>query len=120
MRARTGDASRPRWPMIVLRSPKGWTGPKEVDGHKVEDFWRAHQVPVLDPVTNAKSLELVESWLRSYRPEELFDEKGTLIPELQALGAQGHAPHLRQSACERRSPAERRSTCPTSATMPSR
>jgi xylulose-5-phosphate/fructose-6-phosphate phosphoketolase len=85
----TGDASRPRWPMIVLRSPKGWTGPKEVDGHKVEDFWRAHQVPVLDPVTNAKSLALVESWLRSYRPEELFDEKGTLIPELQALVPKG-------------------------------
>jgi xylulose-5-phosphate/fructose-6-phosphate phosphoketolase len=85
----TGDVSRPRWPMIVLRSPKGWTGPKEVDGHKVEDFWRAHQVPVLDPVTNAKSLALVESWLRSYRPEELFDEKGTLIPELQALVPKG-------------------------------
>src|SRR5664280_2539168 len=85
----TGDVSRPRWPMIVLRSPKGWTGPKEVDGHKVEDFWRAHQVPVLDPVTNEKSLQLVESWLRSYRPEELFDEKGTLIAELQALAPKG-------------------------------
>jgi xylulose-5-phosphate/fructose-6-phosphate phosphoketolase len=85
----TGDTSRPRWPMIVLRSPKGWTGPKEVDGHKVEDFWRAHQVPVLDPVTNEKSLKLVESWLRSYRPEELFDKKGTLIPQLQALAPKG-------------------------------
>ena len=64
------DATRPRWPMIVLRSPKGWTGPKEVDGHKVEDFWRAHQVPVLDPATNAKSLKLVETWMRSYEPED--------------------------------------------------
>src|SRR5947208_1872580 len=69
----TGDTTRPRWPMIVLRSPKGWTGPKEVDGHKVEGYWRAHQVPVLDPVTNAKSRGIVEDWLRSYRPEELFD-----------------------------------------------
>ena len=85
----TGQASRPRWPMIVLRSPKGWTGPKEVDGHKVEDFWRAHQVPVLDPVANPKHLKLVESWLRSYRPEELFDSKGSLVPELQALAPEG-------------------------------
>src|ERR1700722_19627215 len=73
-----GDATRPRWPMIVLRSPKGWTGPKEVDGHKVEDFWRAHQVPVLDPATNQKSLRLLEDWLHSYKPEELFDANGTL------------------------------------------
>ena len=80
----TGDTTRPRWPMIVLRSPKGWTGPKEVDGHKVEDFWRAHQVPVLDPATNKRSLKIVEDWLRSYKPEELFDANGTLISELQS------------------------------------
>jgi xylulose-5-phosphate/fructose-6-phosphate phosphoketolase len=79
------DATRPRWPMIVLRSPKGWTGPKEVDGHKVEDFWRAHQVPVADPATNKTSLKIVEEWLRSYKPEELFDSNGTLLPELQEL-----------------------------------
>ncbi len=85
----TGDTSRPRWPMIVLRSPKGWTGPKEVDGHKVEDFWRAHQVPVLDPVTNKKSLSVVENWMRSYKPEELFDANGTLIPELQEMAPVG-------------------------------
>ena len=85
----TGDTTRPRWPMIVLRSPKGWTGPKEVDGHKVEDFWRAHQVPVLDPVTNKKSLKIVEDWMRSYKPEELFDANGTLIPELQELAPSG-------------------------------
>ena len=86
---RSGSFERPRWPVIVLRSPKGWTGPKEVNGHKVEDFWRAHQVPVLDPETNPVSLKLVEDWLRSYRPEELFDEKGTFRPELQALAPTG-------------------------------
>jgi xylulose-5-phosphate/fructose-6-phosphate phosphoketolase len=85
----TGDTARPRWPMIVLRSPKGWTGPKEVDGHKVEDFWRAHQVPVLDPVTNKNSLKIVEDWMRSYKPEELFDANGTLIAELRALAPAG-------------------------------
>ena len=85
----TGKADRPRWPMIVLRSPKGWTGPKEVHGHKVEDFWRAHQVPVLDPVTDPTSLAIVEGWLRSYKPEELFDEHGTLVPELQEMAPTG-------------------------------
>ena len=93
--------------MIVLRSPKGWTGPKEVDGHKVEDFWRAHQVPVLDPVTNPKSLKIVEDWMRSYKPEELFDAKGALVPELQELAALRHAPHFRQSSRQRRSATQR-------------
>src|SRR5579871_3111944 len=85
----TGDATRPRWPMVVLRSPKGWTGPKVVDGHKVEGSWRAHQVPVSDPVTNEKHLKLVEEWLRSYKPEELFDADGKLIAELQELAPSG-------------------------------
>jgi xylulose-5-phosphate/fructose-6-phosphate phosphoketolase len=84
-----GDATRPRWPMIVLRSPKGWTGPKEVNGHKVEGSWRAHQVPVLDAATNKKSLAIVEDWMRSYKPEDLFDANGTLIPELQELAPSG-------------------------------
>jgi len=84
-----GDATRPRWPMIVLRSPKGWTGPKVVNGHKVEGSWRAHQIPVSDPATNKKDLTLVEDWLRSYKPEELFDANGTLIPELQELAPSG-------------------------------
>ncbi len=75
--------------MIVLRSPKGWTGPKEVDGHKVEGSWRAHQVPIADPATNKKHLKLVEDWLRSYKPEELFDANGTLVPELQELAPSG-------------------------------
>ena len=64
--------------MIVLRTPKGWTGPKEVDGHKVEGFWRAHQVPIADAHENPAHLKMLEEWLRSYRPEELFDESGTL------------------------------------------
>ena len=81
---------RPRWPMIVLRTPKGWTGPKEVDGHKVEDFWRAHQVPILDPKTNPKSLKQVEQWLKSYKPEELFDKDGRLIEELRELAPTGN------------------------------
>jgi xylulose-5-phosphate/fructose-6-phosphate phosphoketolase len=85
----TGDTTRPRWPMIVLRSPKGWTGPKEVDGHKVEGTWRAHQVPVLDPMTNKTSLKIVEGWMRSYHPEKLFDADGRLIPELQELAPSG-------------------------------
>ena len=80
---------RPRWPMIVLRSPKGWTGPKEVDGHKVEGFWRAHQIPILDPKTNPENLAKLEAWMRSYKPEELFDQNGTLIPELKELPPKG-------------------------------
>ena len=85
----TKNASRPRWPMIVLRSPKGWTGPKEVDGHKVEGSWRAHQVPITDPVTNKQHLKLLEDWLRSYKTEELFNANGTLMPELQELAPAG-------------------------------
>jgi xylulose-5-phosphate/fructose-6-phosphate phosphoketolase len=88
--ARTkGNAERAHWPMIVLRSPKGWTGPKEVDGHKVEGFWRAHQVPLAKVRENPAHLKLLEEWLRSYRPEELFDESGKLIPELKALAPTG-------------------------------
>ncbi|HEY2845649.1 MAG TPA: phosphoketolase family protein [Bryobacteraceae bacterium] len=85
----TGKPDRPRWPMIVLRSPKGWTGPKEVDGHKVENFWRAHQVPVLDVKKDPEHLRIVEQWMRSYRPEELFDAHGTLLPELRELPPAG-------------------------------
>ena len=82
-------ADRPKWPMIVLRSPKGWTGPKTVDGHKVEGSWRAHQIPILEPKTKPEQLAEVEAWLRSYKPEELFDEHGTLIPELRAMAPDG-------------------------------
>jgi xylulose-5-phosphate/fructose-6-phosphate phosphoketolase len=85
----TGNPARPRWPMVVLRSPKGWTGPKEVDGHKVENFWRAHQVPVLDVKSNPEHLQMVERWMKSYKPEALFDKQGSLIPELRALPPTG-------------------------------
>ncbi|MDB5410660.1 MAG: D-xylulose 5-phosphate/D-fructose 6-phosphate phosphoketolase [Rhodospirillales bacterium] len=80
---------RPRWPLIVLRSPKGWTGPKEVDGKKVEGFWRAHQVPIADPRGKPEHLRLLESWMRSYQPATLFDDAGRLLPELRALAPAG-------------------------------
>jgi xylulose-5-phosphate/fructose-6-phosphate phosphoketolase len=91
--ARTAPAGtiphRPRWPMIVLKSPKGWTGPKTVDGHKVEGSWRAHQIPILEPKTNPGQLQQVSDWLHSYKPEELFDDAGTIRPEIQALAPVG-------------------------------
>jgi xylulose-5-phosphate/fructose-6-phosphate phosphoketolase len=83
-----GASERPRWPMIVLRSPKGWTGPKTVDGLKTEGFWRSHQVPFGD-MAKPGHLRLLEDWLRSYRPEELFDETGRLLPEIAALSPAG-------------------------------
>ncbi len=79
----------PKWPMIILRSPKGWTGPKEVDGKKVEDFWRAHQVPITAPKSNPAHLKLLEDWLRSYEPEKLFDDAGRLLPEIKACAPDG-------------------------------
>lgn len=80
---------RPRWPMIILRSPKGWTGPKEVDGLIVENYWRSHQVPVANCRENDAHRKILESWMKSYDPEDLFDEKGALKPELRALAPQG-------------------------------
>ncbi|MEI7996113.1 MAG: phosphoketolase family protein, partial [Methylococcaceae bacterium] len=85
----SGQPIRPRWPMIILRSPKGWTGPKQVDGHKVEGYWRAHQVPLTKVRENPAHLAQLEAWLRSYHPEELFDENGSLMPELKALAPKG-------------------------------
>ncbi|CAM5766515.1 putative phosphoketolase [Labrys miyagiensis] len=84
-----GPAERPRWPMIILRSPKGWTGPKEVDGLKTEGFWRSHQVPLSGIAEKPGHLALLEVWMKSYKPEELFDEKGRLLPELRALAPAG-------------------------------
>jgi xylulose-5-phosphate/fructose-6-phosphate phosphoketolase len=85
-----GNTMRPRWPMIVLKSPKGWTGPKWVDGVQIEGTFRAHQVPLSDPATHPEHLKLLEEWLRSYRPEELFDAQGKLKPELAELAPQGN------------------------------
>jgi xylulose-5-phosphate/fructose-6-phosphate phosphoketolase len=84
-----GVGRRPEWPMIVLRTPKGWTGPREVDGVPIEGTWRSHQVPIADVRGNEQHLRLLEEWLRSYRPEELFDAGGALRPELVALAPQG-------------------------------
>ena len=89
-RARTsGDATRPRWPMIVLLSPKGWTGPKVVDGRQIEGTFRSHQVPLSDPAKHPEHLTLLEEWLRSYRPEELFDEQGRLKRDVAELAPTG-------------------------------
>jgi xylulose-5-phosphate/fructose-6-phosphate phosphoketolase len=84
-----GQTERPRWPMLILRTPKGWTGPKEVDGLPVENTWRSHQVPVDAARQNPDHLRVLEDWLRSYRPEELFDAHGQLLPELAALAPEG-------------------------------
>ena len=83
------NLTRPRWPMIVLKSPKGWTGPKWVDGLQIEGTFRAHQVPLSDPAAHPEHLKMLEDWLRSYRPEELFDETGRLQPELAELAPEG-------------------------------
>jgi len=88
-RARAGDVGRPRWPMLVLISPKGWTGPKVVDGRQVEGTFRAHQVPLSEVRTNPKHLEQLEQWMRSYRPQELFDDRGRLRAELAELAPEG-------------------------------
>lgn len=82
-------AVRPCWPMIILKTPKGWTCPKEVDGKKIEGFWRSHQVPFADFDKKPQHLKILDDWMRSYKPEELFDEKGKLLPELAALAPQG-------------------------------
>ncbi|HEY8509646.1 MAG TPA: phosphoketolase family protein, partial [Steroidobacteraceae bacterium] len=84
-----GKVKRPRWPMIVLRTPKGWTGPREVDGKRVEGTWRSHQVPLDQIQTNPEHLRMLEQWMRSYKPEELFDEKGAPRVHLQELAPRG-------------------------------
>ena len=87
--AENSDAERPVWPMIILKSPKGWTGPKFVDGIPIEGTFHAHQVPITDPKTNPEHLKQLEGWLKSYKPEELFNEKGQFLPELEDLAPKG-------------------------------
>ncbi len=88
--ARTkGVGERPRWPMIVLRTPKGWTGPKVVDGKRIEGTFRAHQVPLGELAQKPEHIKLLEKWMKSYRPEELFDRDGKLEPEIAALAPSG-------------------------------
>ncbi|MFO7529810.1 MAG: phosphoketolase family protein [Marinobacter sp.] len=84
-----GSEERPRWPMIILRTPKGWTCPEEVDGLRVEGYWRAHQVPFAELASKPEHIRVLEHWMKSYRPEELFDDNGTLRPELAALAPRG-------------------------------
>jgi xylulose-5-phosphate/fructose-6-phosphate phosphoketolase len=84
-----GDAILPAWPMIIMRSPKGWTGPKVVDGKQIEGTWRAHQVPVTDMQTKPEHIKILEDWMKSYRPEELFDENGKFVAELAELAPKG-------------------------------
>jgi xylulose-5-phosphate/fructose-6-phosphate phosphoketolase len=84
-----GSTKRPMWPMIVLRTPKGWTGPKEVDGKKTEGYWRSHQVPCAGMAENPGHIKILEDWMKSYRPEQLFDDGGRLIPELAELSPEG-------------------------------
>ena len=98
----SGDGTRPRWPMIVLRTPKGWTGPAFVDGLPVEGTWRAHQVPLAEVRTNPEHLALLDAWMRSYRPDELFDDERCSAIVRHRLDAEGRAAHVREPARERR------------------
>ena len=86
---KNGFQERPRWPMIVLRTPKGWTGPKVVDGKPAEGSWRSHQVPLADMANNPRHVKQLEQWMKSYRPQELFDKNGTFLPELRELAPKG-------------------------------
>ncbi|PYH79053.1 D-xylulose 5-phosphate/D-fructose 6-phosphate phosphoketolase [Aspergillus uvarum CBS 121591] len=87
----SGKPFRPRWPLIVLRTPKGWSAPREIDGKLLEGFWRAHQIPITDVLTNPAHLKVLEDWMKSYGPEKVFDKDGKLIPELKALAPTGNA-----------------------------
>jgi xylulose-5-phosphate/fructose-6-phosphate phosphoketolase len=89
-KGKAANAIRPRWPMIIMRTPKGWTCPKELDGKRLEGSWRAHQVPITDPVTNPAHLKMVEGWMRSYHPDELFDQGGALTTELRGMAPTGN------------------------------
>ncbi|KAL1410820.1 hypothetical protein Q8F55_001763 [Vanrija albida] len=86
----SGKAFRPRWPMIILRSPKGWTAPRDVSGHHLEGYWRAHQVPIPDVASNPEHLRLLEQWFKAYNPEEVFDKNGRLVEELRELAPKGN------------------------------
>ncbi len=110
-----GFRRRPTWPMIVLRSPKGWTGPKVVDGLPIEGTFRAHQVPLAGLAQNPAHLAMLEAWMKSYRPEELFDARGTLDPRARRAPAAGRAAHERQPRTPTAACSARRCACRTSA-----
>jgi phosphoketolase len=105
--ARSGVRERPAWPMIILRSPKGWTCPKEIDGKKTEDYWRSHQVPMGEMHGNPEHVRILEQWLKSYRPEELFDDAGSAERRAGYARARGRAQDERQSSCQWRPVAQR-------------
>ncbi len=113
-----GVTDRPAWPMIVLRTPKGWTGPKEIDGKPVEGTWRSHQVPMGEVRTNAGNRAILETWLRSYRPEELFDEDGRPDPGARRAPAQELPPDEREPASPTAASCSATCGCRTSATTP--
>ncbi len=87
--SKNGSVERPRWPMIILRSPKGWTCPKEIDGKRAEDSWRSHQVPMGEMHEKPEHIKILEQWMKSYRPEELFDSNGRFKAELAELAPKG-------------------------------
>ena len=111
-----GVTDRPRWPMIVLKTPKGWTGPKVVDGLPVEGTYRAHQVPLSEPTEHPEHLKILEAWMRSYRPEELFDERRPADPRAARTGPKGRSPDGRQPASPTAASCFETCGCPTSAT----
>ena len=114
-----GGVKRPRWPMIVFRSPKGWTGPKEVDGLKTEDYWRSHQVPMGD-MSRPEHIKILETWMKSYKPGELFDKTGRLVPELAALPPQRRTAHRALTRTPTAACCSKICRCPISGTMPCR
>ena len=105
--ARNGSQERPRWPMIVLRTPKGWTCPKEIDGRRTEDYWRSHQVPMGEMHDKPEHVRILEDWMKSYRPEELFDDERPAASRTGRAGAARRAAHERQPARQRRAAAAR-------------
>ena len=114
-----GVTERPRWPMIVLKTPKGWTGPKVVDGLPVEGTYRAHQVPLSEPTEHPEHLKLLEDWMRSYRPEELFDEQGRLRARAGRAGARRASAAWGPTRTPTAASCCATCGCPTSATTPS-
>ena len=104
---RNGFSKRPAWPMIVMRTPKGWTCPKEIDGKREEGYWRSHQVPMSEMRGHPEHVRILEAWMKSYRPQELFDATGRLVPELSALPPTGSRRHERESPRQRRRAATR-------------
>ena len=108
--SRNGVMKRPLWPMIILRSPKGWTCPKEIDGKRTEDYWRSHQVPMGEMHEKPAHIKILEKWMKSYEPEELFDKTGRVETRTRGIAAEGQPSHERQSTRQRRPSTQRSAT----------